>query len=182
MSIKAIPTFYRGTEFRSRLEARVAHAFDTYGIKWEYEPEAFNIDGVNYLPDFWLTSAHVWIEVKATYKQSSTDTKAQALAKADDIKVFYFIPMDGMFDENRSSILQARGAVGALSSAVWLNCPGCKVMRPWNIGCEDYVQCCDRWFTQEEWWRGHYRDYRNDYPLGLKLAQYKDGRMITDAK
>ena len=53
--MKAIETEYAGVRFRSRLEARWAVFFDTVGIQWEYEPEAFRLsDGSGYLPDFRL--------------------------------------------------------------------------------------------------------------------------------
>lgn len=41
--------------------------FDSYGLKWEYEPETLNIYGVNYLPDFRVhlpDGSAVWLEVK----------------------------------------------------------------------------------------------------------------------
>lgn len=73
-NIKPIETKYKGYRFRSRLEARWAVAFDSVGIKWEYEPEGFDLDGIMYLPDFRLTNvrhrscfdefAPVWVEVK----------------------------------------------------------------------------------------------------------------------
>lgn len=50
--IKAIETTYKGYKFRSRLEARWAVFFDGIGVKWSYEVEGFNLDGINYLPDF----------------------------------------------------------------------------------------------------------------------------------
>ena len=54
-TIKAIETEYHGCKFRSRLEARWAVFFDTVGVKWEYEPEGFDLgDGIRYLPDFLL--------------------------------------------------------------------------------------------------------------------------------
>lgn len=45
-----IPTLYRGTQFRSRLEARWAAFFDSIGWPWAYEP----IDLKGYIPDFVL--------------------------------------------------------------------------------------------------------------------------------
>jgi hypothetical protein len=45
-----IPTMYRGTQFRSRLEARWAAFFDEVGWSWKYEP----IDLAGYIPDFIL--------------------------------------------------------------------------------------------------------------------------------
>lgn len=74
--MKAIETFYNGYRFRSRLEARWAVFFDALGVKYEYEPEGFDLgDGDFYLPDFrvkcWGTRGDIdekpfdlWIEVK----------------------------------------------------------------------------------------------------------------------
>lgn len=59
--MKAIPTTYAGTNFRSRLEARWAAFFDLAGIAWDYEPVDF--DG--WTPDFVLRlAAPVYVEVK----------------------------------------------------------------------------------------------------------------------
>lgn len=63
--IKAIETNYKGYKFRSRLEARWAVFFDTAGIAWEYEPEGYVMsDGTKYLPDFYLPSEEMYVEVK----------------------------------------------------------------------------------------------------------------------
>lgn len=66
MTIKAIPTRYRGYHFRSRIEARWAVFFETLGVQWEYEPEGFDLDGEHYLPDFRVTTGDLvyWYEVK----------------------------------------------------------------------------------------------------------------------
>lgn len=54
MTFRAIPTIYRGVQFRSRSEARWAVFFDELHVAWEYEPRGYEFDGVRYLPDFWL--------------------------------------------------------------------------------------------------------------------------------
>lgn len=60
-TIPAIPTTYGGTNFRSRLEARWAAAFDILGWRWTYEP----LDGSGYVPDFLIAGPHPFlIEVK----------------------------------------------------------------------------------------------------------------------
>lgn len=64
-SIKAIETRYKGYLFRSRLEARWAVFFDALGLRWEYEKEGYDLDGLYYLPDFWLPSLRTWLEIKA---------------------------------------------------------------------------------------------------------------------
>jgi hypothetical protein len=47
MSYGAIPTAYRGIQFRSRLEARICCFLDQYNLVWDYEP----LDLKNYIPD-----------------------------------------------------------------------------------------------------------------------------------
>lgn len=64
-AIKAIETRYNGYLFRSRLEARWAVFFDYAGIKYEYEPEGYELeDGTRYLPDFYLPELDMHVEVK----------------------------------------------------------------------------------------------------------------------
>ena len=62
--IKAIETVYKGYKFRSRLEARWGVFFDTLGIEWQYESEGFDLNGLWYLPDFWLPQVKCWCEIK----------------------------------------------------------------------------------------------------------------------
>lgn len=68
MTIQAIETRYAGHRFRSRLEARWAVFFNALGIKWQYEPQGFRVghDQRPYLPDFFLTEAQLWVEVKGS--------------------------------------------------------------------------------------------------------------------
>ena len=51
--------------FRSRLEARWAVFFDLIGLKYEYEVEGFEMNGIRYLPDFYIPSLDRWFEIKA---------------------------------------------------------------------------------------------------------------------
>ena len=64
MSIKAIETKYNGFRFRSRLEARWAIFFDSIGLKYEYEIEGFEMNGIRYLPDFYIPSLDRLFEIK----------------------------------------------------------------------------------------------------------------------
>jgi hypothetical protein len=41
--IKSIETVYRGIEYRSRIEARWAVAFDTLDVEYHYEPESYEL-------------------------------------------------------------------------------------------------------------------------------------------
>lgn len=63
--IRAIDTRFAGRLFRSRLEARWAVFFDSFGLRYEYEPEGFTLrGGIKYLPDFYLPQIRMWAEVK----------------------------------------------------------------------------------------------------------------------
>ena len=62
--IKPIETVYKGYRFRSRLEAKWAVFFDSLGIRWIYEPEGLYINGIYYLPDFYLPESKQFFEVK----------------------------------------------------------------------------------------------------------------------
>lgn len=85
VEIKAIETEYNGYKFRSRLEARWAVFFDSLGIKYEYEPEGFELpSGAMYLPDFKVKCFgtrisnkdepfDLYIEVKGFMSKSDSD-------------------------------------------------------------------------------------------------------------
>lgn len=65
---RGLPTSYSGHVFRSRLEARFAVLFDEMGIRWEYEPEGFELPHGLYVPDFWLPELRTWFEVKPDWE------------------------------------------------------------------------------------------------------------------
>lgn len=69
-SITAVPTVYRGTLFRSTLEADWAATFDALGWYWQYEPAAVKLlNGEYYRPDFCLPGQRVWCEVKGPHNE-----------------------------------------------------------------------------------------------------------------
>lgn len=87
--IKPIETIYKGYRFRSRLEARWAVFFDALKMKWEYEPEGFDLGEAGwYLPDFHLTGVDengdkidAWCEVKPEYPDEQALQKLRTFAK-----------------------------------------------------------------------------------------------------
>lgn len=87
-SFKPINTNYNGYYFRSRLEARWAVFFDYLKVKYEYEPEGFEINGTKYLPDFWLPEQDFWVEIKGKEPTHSEKVKASLLAKGSKKNVF----------------------------------------------------------------------------------------------
>ena len=64
--IKAIPTWYAGTYFKSRLEAKWAVYFDYIKLSWIYEHEGFETPHGWYLPDFYFPDIKLFAEVKPT--------------------------------------------------------------------------------------------------------------------
>lgn len=79
--MKAIETKYKGYRFRSRLEARWAVFFDALGLKWEYEPEGYDLgDQGWYLPDFYLPEFNCWIEIKGAKETDEELNKCRRLS------------------------------------------------------------------------------------------------------
>jgi hypothetical protein len=89
--IKAIETQYKGYRFRSRLEARWAVFFDAVGIEWEYEPEGYNINGIMYLPDFYLPRIKTYAEVKPAGLSEDEIDKVNALALESGCRVILLV-------------------------------------------------------------------------------------------
>ena len=100
--MKAIPTFYHGIKFRSRLEARWAAFFDACGVEWAYEVEGYELDdGTRYLPDFRIKSKNIsrvpsgqylWVEVKG--KMTNKDLhKIEQFSKEAPIIILGDIPI-----------------------------------------------------------------------------------------
>ncbi len=86
--IKSIDTEYNGYKFRSRIEARWAVFFDAVGLKYEYEKEGYDLDGVWYLPDFWIPELDLFIEIKGTSLIEIEEKKIELLCKKSGKKVY----------------------------------------------------------------------------------------------
>lgn len=88
MNIQPIETSYKGYKFRSRLEARWAVCFDALGLQWEYEKEGFVLDGTPYLPDFWIESWKLWVEIKPKVfaEQSKGHDRCISLSKLNSCR------------------------------------------------------------------------------------------------
>lgn len=149
MTIKPIETLYRGHYFRSKAEARFAVFLDCLGVKWEYEPQGFDLgNGLKYLPDFKIYNVeiwdenrdkcnydtyepkmldHIWVEVKGMWK----DDKPGELSDYDYAKINSFV-----FDKSGSVInpLWVAGNCYTLDPRNWQDFSSCAVDRgPQNL-------------------------------------------------
>ena len=111
MTIKPIETLYRGHYFRSKAEARFAVFLDCLGVKWDYEPQGFDLgNGLKYLPDFKIydvstchnsdggkicTYDYMYVEVKGIWD----DGRTGKLLKPDFEKIMRFA-FDDTFDDD----------------------------------------------------------------------------------
>lgn len=62
--ITPIETRYNGCLFRSRTEARWAVFFDAIGLPWHFEPQPYRLKAFSYLPDFFLPTLNMLVEIK----------------------------------------------------------------------------------------------------------------------
>lgn len=94
--MKAIETKYKGYKFRSRLEARWAKFFDAMDEQWEYEKEGYDLDGIWYLPDFWLPRFNCFVEVKGLEPTEAELSKARLLRDGGSagIAIFQGLPTE----------------------------------------------------------------------------------------
>ena len=141
MTIKPIETLYRGHYFRSKAEARFAVFLDCLGVKWEYEPQGFDLgNGLKYLPDFKIYNVEIWdenrdkcnydtytpkmldiwVEVKGMWK----DDKPGELSDFDYEKINRFV-----FDGSESVI-----------NPLWV-AGNCYTLDPRNR--QDFLSCAD---------------------------------------
>ena len=131
--IAAIPTRYRGIKFRSRLEARWAAFFDASGIRWEYEPQGYTMDGTNYLPDFWLplvtSRGHepgLFFEIKPNAPEVDEQVKAAKLCAGTSKPVIIAAsgPKHPEFELLFEYVNDSRG-VWDDSGVIFAKCPDC---------------------------------------------------------
>jgi len=77
--IQPLETRWKGFRFRSRLEGRFAVFFSTLGLRFEYEPEGFDLGSAGrYLPDFYLPDVRWFAEVKPSTFLTAEEDKVAA--------------------------------------------------------------------------------------------------------
>jgi hypothetical protein len=149
--LKAIETEYNGYRFRSRLEARWAVFFDAMGVKYEYEKEGYDLDGLWYLPDFWLPEQECWVEIKGQKPTREEHAKCIKLMqhanprgrnpwgmiKAYDKNVYLFagdIPSPDAIDYKSCLCAYSYGTEGLAREYGWTECLFCGLVGI-TLGC-----------------------------------------------
>ena len=129
--VRVIETDYKGYRFRSRLEARWAVFFDTLGVAWEYEREGYDLDGVWYLPDFWLPKARVFVEIKPNAATAEEEDKCMRLCQSyyggADVLLLAGDPWEGAYDGTLYQWTETDGSAGFYTwpHAVFADCDSC---------------------------------------------------------
>lgn len=130
--VRAIETVYNHYRFRSRLEARWAVFFDTLSIPYEYEKEGYELDGVRYLPDFWLPEQKYFIEIKGEAPTEQEHEKALKLAQQSGHKVFLFegaiqVPSKEDYTPFATAYHPSDDSIWRWGpSYLWAECPHCR--------------------------------------------------------
>lgn len=133
MEYRAKETFYNGTNYRSRNEAKWARFFDLVRIKYVYEPiVATGWNGERYKPDFFFPEYEKYAEVKSNANGIQNETMARKL--------------NGVIDYQSSPISNGLLLLGAFPFDVRVNAIRLKTKWLfWNKG----VCCGDAYIQQQ---------------------------------
>lgn len=151
MHIRAIETEWNNTLFRSRTEAKWAHFFDALSIAYEYEPEGFEMEGIKYLPDFWMPSLNAYIEIKGVQPNEEECEKARRLNLGSGFPVYIF------FGNPKVPTLPHCDSAwkytdGRLNTAYWwTECLICRCVGPASEGCVLHLPCAGCGSEIEDW-------------------------------
>ena len=120
--IKAIPTKYRGYEFRSRLEARYAIFLDDMEESWEYELEGFQLPSGWYLPDFFLTDMDCWLEIKGQQPSEQELIKCEELFRMTEKPVILTVGIPQTLEDPNFDDMAFCGVTSSLTKIYFWCC------------------------------------------------------------
>jgi hypothetical protein len=154
MTLRSIETKYKGCHFRSRLEARWAVFFDDARINWQYEPQGYAVNGVPYLPDFFLRDLDCYFEVRGEplYDAALFEAFARQIAKPLILAIGDIPSPESAFaaDYEGYRVFLPASASENDDSLVWgfgdmfLRCDGCRRVRLVNKAyASSKGMCCE---------------------------------------
>lgn len=152
MNIQAIQTYYRGTYYRSRIEARWAVFFDVLGLKYNYEPEKFSLSSGAYIPDFFVKSGVGCTDMESPglfYEVKGAQPDADTLARFDEFRSLMFHPTSAEIVHGGINDYEVmpRGKWPSVWEIRWRQCPFCGAfgLIPWISAraglCVDRFEC-----------------------------------------
>ena len=138
LSPQPLPSWYRGVQFRSRMEARWAAYFDLLNLNWIYEPEGYELPSGNYCPDFQIND--MLLEVKPNKEAAN-----YVLPKLMDLASM-------LTESNRANIYCLIGNPSSESNQLMVDADG------WGIN------CAFNWysFVRKMWGVPYYGDWEHD--------------------
>jgi hypothetical protein len=151
--IKSIETEYNGIIFRSKMEAKWAFFMDEIGIKYDYEPETFDLgEGVYYIPDFYLPEIDGFLEIKPEYNPTYSPVDRFALVTKKHIIVMQgnpFYPKDDSpnssycyyYDEKLTGDIFTPHGLGEQDNWLFCVCPKCDKASLEASGRLDFMKC-----------------------------------------
>lgn len=130
--IQAVQTFYGGTYYRSRTEARWAVFMDVLGIPYQYEPEKFQLSTGRYIPDFliaergcrWGHDTAIYAEIKGAEPDQGQKDRFQEFRLLLDSQ-FRKELFGGVKDPPVRFNVLLTGSVKSHSPGLWVQCPFC---------------------------------------------------------
>lgn len=160
--IKAKPTLYRGTRFRSRLEARWAVFFDAIGREWVYEPKFPELSGLNYQPDFlldgplegtsvvevkpWPGDPGSWAKFAGYLNEAHKDERYPQVASILQTRMVLLVGSPGVWEQGKLTDYGSAAISWYRDQRVdrlleWAECDQCGTVGLWADG---FADCCWR--------------------------------------
>lgn len=113
--IKPIQTKYNGYLFRSKLEAHWAKFLDELGVNYLYEPQGYDLDGSNYLPDLLIPEGMEFIDKNLVFDKLWVEVKPPTdLSYVEKKKIVQFVT------QTENDLLVISGYPGIKSAKVRL--------------------------------------------------------------
>ncbi len=85
---------YNNIWMKSTWELKYAEYLDKQGIKWLYEPKAFDLGNTTYTPDFYLPESDTYVEIKGFWRKISINKFLAFRLFYPDIKINILIKKD----------------------------------------------------------------------------------------
>jgi len=139
--LPAIETEYNDCRFRSRIEARWAVFMSSLGITYWYEYQDYLLDGVRYLPDFWLPKLECYLEVKGAEPTEEERRLARLLALYSHKPVYIVAGNVGLPTQADGYTSWKFAEEGQEQDHWWCECQICGAIGLYRLPSLDHFPC-----------------------------------------